>query len=98
MSANFDTPQEDFWAGEFGDSYIARNDSENLLASNIALFAKIFSSLERIPTSFLELGANIGMNITAIQNIAPGANFTGIEINKQACNVLASTGCKVIER
>jgi spore coat polysaccharide biosynthesis protein SpsF len=54
MSAKFDTPQEDFWAGEFGDSYITRNESEYLLAANIALFAKIFSSLERIPTSFLD--------------------------------------------
>jgi pseudaminic acid biosynthesis-associated methylase len=97
MSAMFNTPQEDFWAGEFGDSYIARNESENLIASNIMLFAKIFSSLDRVPSSFLELGANIGMNVKAIQKLAPGANITGIEINKQACDVLASTGCEVVQ-
>ena len=97
MSSKFNTPQEEFWAGEFGDSYISRNESEKLLASNIALFAEIFSSLDKVPSSFMEIGANIGMNIKAIQNLAPGAQFTGIEINKQACEILAGTGCEVIE-
>ena len=97
MSSKFNTPQEEFWAGEFGDSYISRNESEKLLASNIALFADIFSSLDKVPSSFMEIGANIGMNIKAIQNLAPGAQFTGIEINKQACEILAGTGCEVIE-
>lgn len=97
MSSKFKTPQEVFWAGEFGDSYISRNESENLLASNVMLFAKIFSSLDNVPSSFLELGANIGMNVKAIQKLAPGANITGIEINKQACDVLATTGCEVVE-
>ena len=97
MSSKFNTPQEEFWAGEFGDSYISRNESENLMAANIALFADIFSSLDKVPSSFMEIGANIGMNIKAIQNLAPGSQFTGIEINKQACEILAGTGCEVIE-
>ena len=97
MSSKFNTPQEEFWAGEFGDSYISRNESENLLASNIALFADIFSSLDKVPLSVMEIGANIGMNIKAIQKLSPGAQFTGIEINKQACEILVGTGCEVIE-
>lgn len=97
MSSKFNTPQEEFWAGEFGDSYISRNESENLLAANIALFADIFSSLDKVPSSFMEIGANIGMNIKAIQNLAPGSQFTGIEINKHACEILSETGCEVIE-
>ena len=32
--------QSDFWSGEFGDQYIQRNTSENLLASNIHFFSK----------------------------------------------------------
>jgi hypothetical protein len=35
------TVQEEFWAGEFGDEYIARNKSDALLASNSALFSGI---------------------------------------------------------
>jgi pseudaminic acid biosynthesis-associated methylase len=97
VSRRFNTPQEEFWAGEFGDSYISRNESENLLASNIALFADIFSSLDKVPLSVMELGANIGMNIKAIQKLSPGAQFTGIEINKQASEILSETGCEVIE-
>jgi pseudaminic acid biosynthesis-associated methylase len=93
----FDSAQEEFWAGEFGDAYISRNESEQLLSSNIALFAKIFSSLDKVPISFLELGANIGMNVKAIQKLSPGAFFSGIEINKQACEVLLETGCEVIQ-
>jgi pseudaminic acid biosynthesis-associated methylase len=97
VSSKFNTPQEEFWAGEFGDLYISRNESENLLASNIALFADIFSSLDKLPLSIMELGANIGMNIKAMQKLSPSAQFTGIEINKQACEILSETGCEVIE-
>ena len=97
MISKFNSPQEEFWAGEFGDDYISRNQSASLLASNTALFADIFSSISSVPQSFLEIGANIGMNVRAIQTLSPEAQFTGIEINKQACDVLARTGCQVVE-
>ena len=97
MNSNFNTPQEEFWAGKFGDAYISRNESESLLASNIAFFAEIFASLDKIPLSFLEIGANIGMNVKALQKLSPEGVFTGIEINKQACKVLSKTGCEIIE-
>ena len=97
MTAKYNTAQEEFWAGAFGNDYVSRNESAELLASNIALFADIFSSVDIIPTSFLELGANIGMNIRALQGLTTGAAFTGIEINHQACRVLAKTGCTAIE-
>ena len=97
MTSEFNTPQEEFWAGEFGDAYISRNESENLLSSNTALFAEIFSSLDKVPSSVMELGANIGMNIKALQRLLPSAQFTGVEINKQAAEILSETGCEVIQ-
>jgi spore coat polysaccharide biosynthesis protein SpsF len=97
MRPKFNSPQEEFWASEFGDSYISRNQSAKLLASNIALFADIFGSIDAIPQTFLEVGANIGMNVKAIQTLCPEAHFTGIEINRQACEILAETGCHVVE-
>jgi pseudaminic acid biosynthesis-associated methylase len=97
VTSKFNSPQEEFWATEFGDSYISRNQSSKLLASNTALFASIFNSIESVPENFLELGANIGMNVKAIQTLSPEAQFTGIEINKQACEILAKTGCHVVE-
>jgi pseudaminic acid biosynthesis-associated methylase len=96
MAGSFNTPQEEFWAGDFGNSYISRNESENLLSSNIAFFADVFSSLDKLPTSILELGANIGMNVKAMQRLFPNASFTGVEINKEACEILSETGCEVI--
>lgn len=97
MTSIYNSPQEEFWAGDFGDSYIERNEGDNLLASNIAFFAEILSSMDKIPSTFLELGANIGMNVRAIQKLSPGAQITGIEINEQASAVLEATGCTVIK-
>lgn len=31
----YKTEQEAFWAGDFGTEYIGRNDSDQLLASNL---------------------------------------------------------------
>lgn len=39
----YSTPQEEFWAGAFGDAYIERNSDAQALASKTALFAKILS-------------------------------------------------------
>ena len=36
----FKTEQEAFWAGDFGNSYIERNQGDALLASNIDFFSK----------------------------------------------------------
>jgi pseudaminic acid biosynthesis-associated methylase len=97
MKNQFNSPQEEFWSGEFGDNYIGRNESEELLSANIAFFARIFSAIGEMPKTFLELGANVGMNIKAIRALAPRVEFTAIEINKRACEALKRTGCKVIE-
>jgi spore coat polysaccharide biosynthesis protein SpsF len=34
------TPQEEFWAGDFGDDYIDRNNNDQLLASKLNFFSK----------------------------------------------------------
>jgi spore coat polysaccharide biosynthesis protein SpsF len=88
--------QEDFWAGEFGKEYIDRNKNEKLLASNFVFFSNIFSKMNRLPNTCIELGANIGMNIFPIKTLLPTAEVTGVEINKEACVELEKTGCKVI--
>jgi len=97
MTSKFNSPQEEFWANEFGDLYITRNQSAGLFAANTILFAEILNSIDVVPRTFLELGANIGMNIKAIQTFLPEAEFTGIEINNAASKELAKTGCNVVE-
>jgi spore coat polysaccharide biosynthesis protein SpsF len=39
-NSTYATPQEQFWAGEFGTAYIERNQGDALLASNINFFTK----------------------------------------------------------
>ena len=80
---NFKTDQEIFWAGEFGNEYITRNRSKEILASNLNFFSKVFRQANRL-NSLIEFGANIGMNLEAIKLLFPSIKLFGIEINKQA--------------
>jgi len=81
------TEQEAFWAGEFGDEYSIRNRGAGLLASNIAFFSKALSQTREV-SSFLELGANVGMNLRALNLLFPNASKDAIEINPTACQEL----------
>ncbi|HEY1054421.1 MAG TPA: pseudaminic acid biosynthesis-associated methylase [Emticicia sp.] len=81
------TPQEEFWAGEFGNDYINRNQSAEYLASNLNFFVKALNQTAR-PKSLIEFGANIGMNLRAIKALFPNIQLSGIEINAEAAKEL----------
>jgi spore coat polysaccharide biosynthesis protein SpsF len=81
------TSQEEFWAGDFGSEYIGRNDSSQLLASNLNFFTKALNQAGRI-SSCIELGANIGMNLKALQLLYPNIEIKGVEINPDAAKLL----------
>lgn len=83
------TPQEDFWAGQFGSEYIGRNDSSQLLASNLNFFSRSLGQAGRI-ASCIEFGANIGMNLRALQLLYPGIALRGVEINPDAAKQLGA--------
>lgn len=85
---NYATSQEEFWAGDFGTEYIGRNDSQELLASNLGFFAGALKQAGQI-ASCLELGANIGMNLKALKLLYPKTKLKGVEINPDACKRLA---------
>lgn len=85
---NFKTEQEDFWAGEFGNDYINRNDSDLYLASNLNFFTKALSQAGKL-NSLIEFGPNIGMNLRAIKMLFPGIDLHGVEINETAAKTLA---------
>ena len=85
----FKTEQEVFWAGEFGDAYIKRNQGKNLLASNINFFSRTLSSTSNL-NSCIEFGANIGMNLKALRLLYPNIELNAIEINKEAAEELTS--------
>lgn len=81
------TPQEAFWAGEFGDAYTRRNEGAQITAGNLALFADMFRGHRR-PTSMVELGSNIGNNLRALRLLFPDIEQHAIEINPVAATEL----------
>lgn len=87
----YKTEQESFWAGTFGDEYVERNKSQALLASNLAFWSRILAPYGPVQ-SVLELGANIGMNLMALDLLFPGIRMEGAEINDAAAAQLASWG------
>ena len=83
------TEQEAFWAGSFGDQYIARNTGEQLLAYNLDFFGRALRNARGV-RSVIEFGANVGMNLRALKLLYPGQEQAGIEINAQAADELAA--------
>ena len=79
----YKTEQERFWAGQFGDEYIKRNDNEAMIASNIAMFSKILDGIKNVE-SVIEFGANIGLNLIAVKSLLPNTEISAIEINQKA--------------
>lgn len=87
MGNQYKTEQEAFWAGAFGTDYIQRNQGDALLASNLNFFAKALQATRGVG-SCLEFGANIGMNLKALNLLHPGIDAHGIEINAEAARQL----------
>ena len=86
---SFKTEQEAFWAGTFGDEYIARNQSQEYLAANLNFFSKALKQTGK-PDSIIEFGANIGMNLRAIKLLFPSIVAAGIELNHTAAAQLSA--------
>ena len=86
MSTSYNTPQEDFWAGEFGNDYVSRNDDQKLIASKAAMFSSILRRTGPL-SSVVELGCNIGINLSAISRLLPGLELSAVEINSEAAEI-----------
>lgn len=95
----YKTEQEKFWSGNFGDEYIERNADAKLLSSNLHLFSDILSKTDSKIASVIEFGANIGLNLKAIEQLLPNAELNAIEINKKAAAKLQESiaKCKVYQ-
>ena len=83
----FKTDQAQFWAKEFGDAYIKRNQKQRTIAANTNLFSKVFSRTRDIE-SIIEFGANISLNQKAIKNLKPEVRRVAVEINEIAAEIL----------
>jgi pseudaminic acid biosynthesis-associated methylase len=83
----YSTEQEAFWAGSFGDSYLTRNRGPHREAANRWLFSRALQSVGPL-NSVLELGANIGANLSALRSLYPDLTCEAVEINVSAVNEL----------
>lgn len=83
----YSTPQEEFWAGSSGDKYVGRNEGQKLIASKVAMFARILSKTTGVHSA-IEFGANIGLNMLALKTLLPDIELRAIEINQEAFNRL----------
>jgi spore coat polysaccharide biosynthesis protein SpsF len=90
------TPQEQLWAGEFGNDYIVRNRDGALLDSNRALFDKVLSHTRGV-TSAIEFGANIGNNLRALRELMPAVELHSVEINATAAAEIQTWGGATVE-
>jgi pseudaminic acid biosynthesis-associated methylase len=84
---SFSTPQEQFWAGQFGDDYTDRNTGAHWVASNLALFSRILAATVGV-RSVIEFGANRGLNLLALRQLLPDARLSAVEINAKAVEAL----------
>lgn len=93
----FETEQEAFWAGSFGDEYSDRNIGNGWIASNTALFAKVLDRTRKV-RSIIEFGANIGLNLRAVDQLIDQSELAAVEINHAAAAELRQWGrAEVIE-
>ena len=74
------TEQEKFWSGEFGNGYLNRNDSEQLVVSRMFHFGRFLRSAPHVK-SIMELGCNIGLNLQALNRINRNFELSAYEIN-----------------
>lgn len=77
------TEQEKFWKGDFGDSYCDRNQEASHQASCLAFLCKALAHAKNI-RSAIELGANVGLNLYALQALLPNIELSAVEINEKA--------------
>jgi spore coat polysaccharide biosynthesis protein SpsF len=87
--------QEKFWLGSFGNHYINRNNSKKLKKNTDVFFKKIFQGKKVKISNIIELGANIGNNIDSLAKIFKKSQFTAVDINKKACDILKKNNPKI---
>lgn len=91
----FQTEQEAFWAGSFGDCYTERNQGALHAASLLSFYSEVLAHTGKL-SSAIEFGANRGLNLVALRNLLPEIALTAIEINEAAiAHLRALSGIEV---
>lgn len=88
---NYQTDQEAFWAGEFGDAYVDRSRGDRLVAARTAFLAAALRTAGAIGSA-VEFGCNVGLNLRGLRHLLPAARLSGIEINERAAEEARKIG------
>ena len=88
------TDQEQFWKGEFGDSYVFRHKELDWKARGPFWRSIIEMTKAR---SILEVGCNIGSNLKCIRAVDPMIAAWGCDINQAALQEAADAGLSVAD-
>jgi len=85
------------WQGDFGNDYIERNlVTEKRIRERVVTFAQIWREMDgNPPSSVLEIGSNVGLNLRALKAITE-ADLFAVEPNKKAFEILIEDG--VVEK
>src|SRR4051812_2380625 len=75
---------EQLWSGDFGDAYVDRNQAA--AESRAPFWGEILQATR--PRRVLEVGCNIGANLTWIAQSVPPGDVYGIDVNAKALNQL----------
>jgi len=91
MNKNYKTEQENFWATNFGDNYIQRNNHTSIISTKCSIFTDVLRRTRDVKT-ILELGSNIGLNLRAIKLLKNDCELSAVEINPNAAKELKKWG------
>lgn len=69
------TPQLEHWTGDWGRKYVEDNSLDP--QTFVPYWEQVLNHIQ--PKSILEVGCNIGLNLSAIHSIRKDINLTGIE-------------------
>ena len=89
MTEPLQPPTLTAWTGRFGDAYTARNAAdEGHVERRVAMWRRVLRPLyASLPESCLEVGANVGINLRALQNLHP-IEMYALEPNAKAREIL----------
>jgi len=80
---SYETEQENFWSGNFGDEYTERNQGALHEAALLHFFSEVLGHTGRIGSA-IEFGANRGLNLSTLRRLLPEVELAAIEINESA--------------
>lgn len=84
---------EEFWRGDFGDSYTERNNPSP--ADRYPFWSRIIAKTNA--KKILEVGCNRGANMQSIKMVDERARIVGVDLNKTAIDAARTLGFEVVE-